>query len=397
MAKGALTSSVLYLSHDGLTDPLGQSQVLPYLTGLAQRGHTIAVISFEKRSRFQADAGRTLELCLKHNISWTPLEYHQRPAVIATLYDLLKLWRTSLRQYRTRAYDIVHCRSYVTSLVGIRLKRKLNVRYIFDMRGFWPDERIEGGIWSLANPVYALIYKYFKRWERIFLHSADHVVTLTNAARKILADWSVTTPVAVIPCCVNLQLFDPGKINDADRERLRSELGIRKGQTVLIYIGSWGSWYQTDEMLDFFTALKTRDSDAKLLIISQDKPDLQGVPFREDVVVRAARHGDVPLYESVASAGIMMIKPVFSKKGSSATKLGELLAMNIPVVTNRGWGDIEEIAVSAGVYFADDVRGGALPTAHGKSRAYCLEVLDLAKGIQAYHTIYQKLTNPNRQ
>ena len=36
----------LFLSYDGMTDPLGPSQVLPYLVGLAARGHRITLISF---------------------------------------------------------------------------------------------------------------------------------------------------------------------------------------------------------------------------------------------------------------------------------------------------------------------------------------------------------------
>ena len=43
---------VLYITYDGLTDPLGQSQVLPYLLGTAEDGHEITVLSFEKPDRF---------------------------------------------------------------------------------------------------------------------------------------------------------------------------------------------------------------------------------------------------------------------------------------------------------------------------------------------------------
>src|SRR5689334_3846106 len=37
----------LYISHIGMTEPLGQSQVLPYLVGLAKRGAQIEILSFE--------------------------------------------------------------------------------------------------------------------------------------------------------------------------------------------------------------------------------------------------------------------------------------------------------------------------------------------------------------
>ena len=40
--------NTVYLSYDGLTDPLGQSQVLPYIIGIKQKGYNVTIISFEK-------------------------------------------------------------------------------------------------------------------------------------------------------------------------------------------------------------------------------------------------------------------------------------------------------------------------------------------------------------
>ena len=39
---------ILYITYDGIMDPLGQSQVMPYLTGLASLGTDITLLSFEK-------------------------------------------------------------------------------------------------------------------------------------------------------------------------------------------------------------------------------------------------------------------------------------------------------------------------------------------------------------
>ena len=36
------------------------------------------------------------------------------------------------------------------------------------MRGFWPDERVEGGLWNLQNPLYKLVYNYFKKKKETF-------------------------------------------------------------------------------------------------------------------------------------------------------------------------------------------------------------------------------------
>ena len=45
--------TVLYLSYDGALDPLGQSQVVPYVIGLASLGFRMRLISFEKPESLQ--------------------------------------------------------------------------------------------------------------------------------------------------------------------------------------------------------------------------------------------------------------------------------------------------------------------------------------------------------
>ena len=44
---------VVFLSYDGITDPLGQSQILPYLFGLSSnKNYKITIVSFEKTENY---------------------------------------------------------------------------------------------------------------------------------------------------------------------------------------------------------------------------------------------------------------------------------------------------------------------------------------------------------
>ena len=43
--------NILYLTYDGLSDPLGQSQVIPYLLGWRKMGHEITIMSSEKKAK----------------------------------------------------------------------------------------------------------------------------------------------------------------------------------------------------------------------------------------------------------------------------------------------------------------------------------------------------------
>lgn len=403
-------TKVLYLSYDGLTDPLGQSQVIPYLQGLTQQGYSFTIISFEKPKQFQKGKDQIQSLLDDSGIYWVPLTYHRSPPVLATLYDV---WRMRWKAYelqQTYNFRIVHCRSYIPALIGMAMKRRLGVKFVFDMRGFWADERVEGGLWNLKNPVYRFIFNYFKRRERELLSYADYTITLTHKAKQVIHQWKniqrQPISIQVIPCCVDIELFDPAKINQSAQNALRNQLGIPDNAFVLSYLGSLGTWYMAEEMLNFFSVLQQSRPDAFFLFITQGLPKTiqqlgqqQGIDANKIVVASATRL-EVPLYLSLSNWSVFFIKPVFSKQGSSATKMGEIMSMGIPLVTNRGIGDSDIIVQESGVGVLTDPRhnqaaidaiahGSAIPAKHIRTAA--ITHFSLLKGVTAYRKVYQQL------
>ncbi len=64
----------LYITYDGLLEPLGRSQIVPYVCALAASGVSMRVLSFEK-PRDLADYAKTSELRAhleEHSIVWPP-------------------------------------------------------------------------------------------------------------------------------------------------------------------------------------------------------------------------------------------------------------------------------------------------------------------------------------
>jgi glycosyltransferase involved in cell wall biosynthesis len=118
---------------------------------------------------------------------------------------------------------------------------------------------------------------------------------------------------------------------------------------VLSYIGSLGTWYLTNEMLHFFSLLKKQISNAKFLIITQDNPEiiLKNLHLfeinEEDIIIKSCSRNELPNIAHSSDFSIFFIKPSYSKKASSPTKMGELLAMGIPIICNNNVGDVEEI------------------------------------------------------
>lgn len=339
-----LNKKVIYLSYDGLTDPLGQAQILPYLCGLSTKWqHRFVVISFEKSDKFEVKRTRIEKICEQNQIAWIPLRYHKNPPVLSTVFDVWAMARVAKKVHKEQNANLVHCRSYLSALVGLYLKSRFGLKFIFDMRGFWADERVEGGLWSLTNPLYALIYKFFKRKEKQFLSQAAHVVSLTNNAKLEMESWHLKhAPITVIPTCADTNLFNPASITATQQAQLRKTLGINPNDFVLLYLGSWGTWYLVDEMLTFFKQLRNRVPDTKFLIVTSDKVFIPDSDL-SSVVITSADRLSVPLYISLAHATVCFIKPSFSKKASSATKLGEIMAMRVPILVNHGWGDVETL------------------------------------------------------
>ncbi len=405
-------SRVLYISYDGMSDPLGQSQVLPYLRGLSAKGHRISLISFEKKSRLLGAEEQLQEQMADASIRWIPLPYHGSPPVLSSIYDLQLMKRKALVAARDEDAEIVHCRGYLPAMAGLYVKRKTGAKLLFDMRGFWPDERVDGGLWPQNNPVYRSVYHFFKKEERKLLQEADHSISLTEAGKKMIRQELAgpEVPVTVIPTCTDLSRFDPAAVSAETRAARRAEAEIPEECLVLGYVGSTGTWYMLREMLQFFKKVM-ENRKALLLFISRDDPEAifrqaqdLGIS-REALRIRPAAYESVPVWISLFDYGLFFIRPGFSKQASSPTKMGEILAMGKPVICNAGVGDVAALVEkykvgtaletlseecfewAAEVYLNKERRDPA----HYRKAA--IDWFSLEKGVEKYDDLYQKLSN----
>ena len=397
---------ILFLTYDGLTDPLGQSQILPYLNGLAEKGWRFWVLSFEKNRDFK-------ETPLHENINWKPLRYHKSPPVLSTLYDIFRLRKKAQKIVQNNNIKLVHCRSYITSLIGLELKRRYGVKFIFDMRGFWADERVEGGLWNLRNPIFKLIFKFFKKKENEFIRESDCIISLTEVGKKELLvnskfeiqNSGYGDKITVIPTCVDTLLFDPSKILVQDKIKLRESLGIKKEDYVLMYVGSLGTWYLLEEMIAFFNQLKVVKSDSRFILLTNTK-DLKLKDER--IIVTHTERDEVPLYLAICDATICFIRPTFSKKASSATKIGESFAMGKPVIVNSGWGDVDRIFKDPGIgWIIKGFESSAVKSDIEKIlkthwdqyyiRDKEIQKFALSTGVNTYHSLYKSLMDESMQ
>src|SRR5215213_8280192 len=336
---------VLFISYNGMLDPLGQSQVIPYLQELARRGVRFTLLSFERAKAF-TPAG--IEQCeqlrekLKaQGIEWHWLRYHQRPSIPATIYDVMAGYRKGGALVQRHRIEMVHARGHIPATIALALKRRFSIKMIFDLRGLMAEEYVDAEHWREGG----LPYRITKAAERRILAATDGIVTLTERIWPIIREWKGLRGRAVhhevIPCCVDLSLF---KFSDEERARRRRELGLGDRLT-MVYSGSLDGWYLTEQMADFFGSFVKRNRDAHLLWLTTGSHDRVRELMRARDIgtnsfsVRAVASAEVPSYLAAADVGLAFIKRCVSKIASSPTKNGEYLACGLPLVINAGVGD----------------------------------------------------------
>ncbi len=347
-----MSKNILFISYDGMTDPLGQSQVIPYLAALSKHGYQFTILSCDKPAKYQSQK-KNVEDLIKHiPIKWVSLPYHKNPPVISSIYDYIKLKQTAVALHKHIKFDMVHTRPGLPQLVALHLKKKLGIKYLNDIRGFWADERVDGDMWNLKNPLYKTVYKFFKKKEDECVTIADYNTCLTYRGKQEILKWqNVPQPVKVdvVPCSVDLELFSPFKINLSLKQQYKEELGINDDDFIISYLGSIGGWYLTDEMMQFCALLSQKRNDAKFLFISNNNhEDIVAAAKKyniadDRIIVKFANRTHVPVLLSFSNYSIFFIKPCYSKLSSSPTKHGEIMAMGIPVIANSGVGDVKEI------------------------------------------------------
>jgi len=330
---------ILYLTRNGLLEPLGQSQVMPYLRGLSDE-FRITLITREKAE----DWAEALHLaaarsdCEVHGIRWLPRPFRSRPKLIAPAVSILGMTWQALRLVRRDGIRLIHARSYLPAGVAWVVWRMTGTPFIFDMRALWPEEMITAGRLRRGSVVHRAL-----TWlERACLRDAAAVVSLTEAAVELLRERYpgelANQRISVIPTCADL-----GRFSSGDKRPLGPQVHGCIG-TVL------SGWFRLDWLTAWIETASRRDSEAEFEIITRDDPArvreaLDSAGHLGNRLRIAARHPDqMPETLHGHDFSVMFYAGgEVSELGRSPTRMAEVLGCGLPVVANSGVGDVSRI------------------------------------------------------
>lgn len=380
-----------YVTYDGALDPLGSSQVVPYLIGLAPTTR-LTLISFEKSHRWEERRRRDSlqERLSAAGIEWRPLRYHSRPRVPATAWDIGRGALEVSRVVHGSGAALVHCRGEVAMLMARRAMLPPGTRLLLDKRGFFADERVESGSWKAGS----LVDRVVRSVERENLRRADGLVVLTHRALEVLKEQAdALPPCRIIPTCVDTSSFHPGEAGD------HTPFGV-------VYSGSLGTWYMVDEMVALARVM-TETIPGRALFLTPDGDVARRAGATPDWAdVRAADPEEVPQWLRQARASFFIIRPSPAKRASCPTKLGEALASGLPVVANRGIGDVDGYLEGGGVgVLIDELSGSGYrraatalatlledPETPARCRRFAEERFSLGSAVSEYRDLYAELS-----
>lgn len=392
---------VLYLTHDGLTDSLGESQVLSYILELEKRRINYYIISFEKRKN-KGKIKRINKLLENKNIRWHPITYYNKPFILGTLFNVIQLYFLLLYILIFNRPNLIHARSYLMTFVAISLKKIININVIFDMRGFWIDEKIESNSWSELQK--SIVIDRLRFLESYSFKKADFIIALTNASKQeLIAKFSINSKnIEVIPTCVNNKYF---YYDENIRKSFRSKLGIDQDTSIFLYSGSIGGYYNFDEMINIFIELKKIKQNSLFFVLSLVDRNFILNKFRSrninesDFIIDSCNLEDVHKYLCMADIGLILYDNSYSSLARCPTKMGEYIKCNLKVLAPLNVGDLNNVFnlnKNIGVQF-DDYSKVSYNKALNKiikfSRDEKVEnfsFFDLEDGVNKYHNVYER-------
>lgn len=318
-----------YLTFDSLAEGVGASQVLPYVERLAGRGMEVTLHSFEKappapalRDRLDAAAVR-----------WVPHPFGAAGAAGG-------LRRVARGAAAVRGAELLHARSDLAAASALCARSRA---WLWDMRSFWRDERIELGLLGAGSAEERVL----RRVERGSARSAGRIVTLAAAAVPVLAERhgpAAAGKVRVVTTCVDLARFALQAPPAPDPVRL-------------LLSGTLNERYDVPAMVRLAQALSRRRG-VELQVLCPD-PGRWGDLLRQaGAAVGRAEPAEMPRHVAAAHAGLSVLRPSpgVASRASMPTKIGELLACGRPVVVSPLLGDMEEVMrrFDCGVVLAGD-------------------------------------------
>lgn len=233
--------------------------------------------------------------------------------------------------------EIIHARSYPAALLSYLLKKILRTKYIFDMRGLYPEEGVTKGSFNQGS----FNYRMWMQIEKKLIENADRVVVESYPFYEYVNSVVGTSKTSVIPCCVDAEKF---RYDEKKKIRLKKEYRL-EDKFLLVYLGTVsmdGGWHDPGIMADYFLHFKKLQTNTHFLIINNQKKirdslseflKAKGLEENQFTIINPLEKSTSDILP-IGDIGLLLIRKLPKAKTMISVKYVEYLASGLPVIVS---------------------------------------------------------------
>ncbi len=298
-------------------------------------------------------AGIKISAATRPGYPWDLIKHRQEPKIASNDIDNVTIHRlnddnSQYRQVTDSSYvqhyakqvaeiakqldkSIIHGHSnYLNGLAASQAATLMGVKSVYEARGLWHYTRLS----KEPDYLHTDMFRYDDAMEKMAMHHADAVVTLSSAMKSLIVSWDIPhDKVWVIPNAVDTELFQPKPVSVEFRRKLASD------DTFLIgFIGSITIYEGLEDLIAACVQLKNKGLNIHLAIIGSG-------PYENEIQALAEPHSFISCYGRVPHAEVNAWYSTFNmcaypRKADIVCqyvppmKVLEAMAMGIPVLVS---------------------------------------------------------------
>lgn len=309
---------IIFFSYDGISDPLGQSQIIPYIEFLSKNDYKFSIISYEKTSHEVSLKDINIDIFLKLKF------YRGRFGKLINLFNGVVAIRRVIKKYNP---DLIHLRGFIPALIFFFSQKK--IKYLYDFRSFAVGEHVDTN--NLKKN--SLLHILFKKIDQSLIKKSSGIVVLEKFAKSLLfKTYNVPNiPIEVIRTCT-----------DTSKYLIKHNYKYNQKEVKFVSLGGARLPYRSDLILEIVKTLNKRGFNCSIDFIN--KSDQQVIKNYANKIsfptnklnIYEMNHSKVKLHLNKFDFGFIFYETSIWRSVCSPTKFGEFLSAGLPIISLEG-------------------------------------------------------------
>lgn len=240
-----------------------------------------------------------------------------------------------------RVFEIVHSHDWLGIMAGISVKEALNLPLIFHIHSTEKGRTMGRGSRIIEDIEY-------KGGE-----IADCIITVSEAMREELYRLGFS-PKKIRVCWngVDVEKYNPARVTEEDRLRLRRSYGIGDDEKMLLFIGRLVGVKGPDNLIKSMPSILEEFPKTKLVLLGEGEMEsylrilIREIGLEDEVILRAEFVDEEERIRHYAAADVVVIPSLYEPFGIVCT---EAMSMAKPVVVGaKGTSGMREQVIPSG-------------------------------------------------